>query len=428
MREMKDSGVPWIGEIPKGWKSAKMKHITDSLKSGGTPSSDNPCFYNDDGVAWVAIGDMVHGGGISETKKHLSQEGIADKSLTTFLPGTLLYSIYASVGKVSILSIPATINQAILAISLNESAFQDYGKYLLMAMSDYVFSLANGNTQFNLNASIVSNLPIVIPPLNEQHSIADFLDAKCAEIDSILDKTRASIEDYKKLKQSVITEAVTKGIRGKRQMKDSGVEWIGEIPKEWTCDKVVRLFETIGSGTTPKSSDDAAYVGSVNWIQSGDLNGGRLTTCKKHVNEGTLQEYSALKLYRAPFLVIAMYGASVGNTSVSTIDGCVNQACCVLKGSKLDEQYAFYAIKSIKDYLLYNAVGGGQPNIGQDTIKSSWLPLPSEQEQKEIAAYLDKKCAAIDSLITSKEALITELEAYKKSLIYEYVTGKKEVL
>ena len=122
-----------------------------------------------------------------------------------------------------------------------------------------------------------------------------------------------------------------------------------------------------------------------------------------------------------------MYGASVGNASISQINGCVNQACCVLKGNRLNLNYAFAAIRACKDYLIRKAVGGGQPNISQDTIKSTWIPVPPKNEQQAIADYLDTKCAEIDTLISLKQSKIDALKEYKKSIIYEYITGKKEV-
>ena len=277
------------------------------------------------------------------------------------------------------------------------------------------------------NWNDMKRILVPVPSLLEQERIADFVDRKCADIDNVLLMTKTSIKEYKKLKQSVITEAVTKGIRGERPMKDSGIEWVGEIPEDWGKDKIVRLFKTIGSGTTPKSSKDSSFKGSVNWIQSGDINGGLLNSCKNTINEDALNEYSALKVYRSPFIIMAMYGASIGNISISTIDGCVNQACCVMSDSEVDSHYVFYALKSSKDYLVYKANGGGQPNISQETLKQLWIPKPPTPEQQEIATFLDKKCSEIDSLIASKEKFITELESYKKSLIYEYVTGKKEV-
>ena len=176
--------------------------------------------------------------------------------------------------------------------------------------------------------------------------------------------------------------------------KDSGIAWIGEIPEHWDKNKIIRLFSIIGSGTTPKSSKEDNYIGSVNWIQSGDING----------------------------IIVAMYGASVGNISISNIDGCVNQACCVMNETKQNFKYLFYAMNSVKRYLIYKAEGGGQPNISQDKIKNTWMPIPPFEEQQSIATYLDQKCGEIDELITLQEEMITKLQSYKQSVITEAVT------
>ena len=228
-------------------------------------------------------------------------------------------------------------------------------------------------------------------------------------------------------KQSVITEAVTKGLDKKAKMKNSGVEWIGDIPEEWVKDKIFRVFSVIGSGTTPKATDDRNFEGDINWIQSGDINGGKMFECKNKISENVLNQYSTLKIYKAPFIIVAMYGASVGNISISNIDGCVNQACCVMSNSNQCFNYLFYAIKAAKDYLIYRAEGGGQPNISQDKLKNLWLPLPPLSVQQAIATYLDEKTSQIDSLIALKQSKIESLKEYKKSIIYEYVTGKKRV-
>ena len=183
----------------------------------------------------------------------------------------------------------------------------------------------------------------------------------------------------------------------------------------------------MGSGTTPKSTDDTLFEGNINWLQSGDINGGDLYEASKHISEQTLASYSALSVYQAPFIIIAMYGASVGNISISHIDACVNQACCVLSFSSLNFKYAFYALKSAKPYLIYRAEGGGQPNISQDKLKTLWIPRPPIEEQHSIASYLDDKCSDIDRLIALKQQKIEALKDYKKSVIYEAVTGKTEI-
>ena len=207
-----------------------------------------------------------------------------------------------------------------------------------------------------------------------------------------------------------------------RAMKDSGIPWIGEIPEGWEVDKVFRIFKSIGSGTTPSSSDDSAYGGTINWIQSGDINGGNIHDVLNKITEQTLNKYPALYVYEAPFIIIAMYGASVGNISISLIDGCVNQACCVLSKSGIHFKYVFYSLKSAQDYLIYKAVGGGQPNISQKTIKQLWLPVPPVAEQEAIAEFLDRKCGEVDAMVSLQEQVIEELKAYKQSVITEAVT------
>ena len=212
-------------------------------------------------------------------------------------------------------------------------------------------------------------------------------------------------------------------------MKDSGIEWIGEIPEGWSKNKVIRLFDIIGSGTTPKNITSDFPV--VNWIQSGDITGSFVPACKNVISANLLSQYSALKVYPAPFIIIAMYGASVGNASISLIDGCVNQACCVLSSPSCNLHYAFYVIKSAQSYLVRKAVGGGQPNISQETIKQLWLPLPPLSTQDIIVRNLDATCSKIDDLLTSVHASIEEYKKLKQAVITQAVTkgvrGEREM-
>lgn len=214
-----------------------------------------------------------------------------------------------------------------------------------------------------------------------------------------------------------------------RKMKDSGIEWIGEIPEGWSKNKVIRLFDIIGSGTTPKNITSDFPV--VNWIQSGDITGSFMPTCKNVISANLLSQYSALKVYPAPFIIIAMYGASVGNASISLIDGCVNQDCCVLSSPSCNLHYAFYVIKSAQSYLVRKAVGGGQPNISQETIKQLWLPLPPLSTQDIIVRNLDATCSKIDDLLSSVHASIEEYKKLKQAVITLAVTkgvrGEREM-
>ena len=202
----KDSGIAWIGNIPSGWSTIKNKYLYSLLYSGGTPTASEGKFYAEEGCPFVAISDMSTTEYVTETKKHLTEDGIANKNLKILPSGTILYSIYATVGVVSELMIDATISQAMLAIELKSKINKSYYKYNLKAMKDYIFSQANGNTQFNLNAEKVSNFVFCFPPLSEQQAIASYLDEKTSQIDSLIALKQEKITELKDNKKSIIYE------------------------------------------------------------------------------------------------------------------------------------------------------------------------------------------------------------------------------
>ena len=423
MREMKDSGIAWIGAMPRAWKMNTIAQIFLQVKCKNTGLQEKNLLSLSYGKVKRKSIDTVEG----LLPESFDGYNIIEKD-DIVLRLTDLQNDHTSL-RVGLAEERGIITSAYLTIR-NRSDFCP--KYLYYYL--HSFDIAKGfygmgaGVRQGLNWDGIKWLKILAPSVPEQERIAAFLDAECVEIDAVLEKTRASIEEYKKLKQAIITQAVTKGIRGDRPMKDSGIEWIGDIPAEWNKDKVIRVFSVIGSGTTPKSSDENLFDGNTPWIQSGDINGENLFVTKNCVSNSAIESYSALRVYQAPYLVVAMYGASVGNLSLSMIDACVNQACCVLKKPTINLKFAFYIFKAVKDYLARKAVGGGQPNISQETIKQLWLTIPSADEQIEISNYLDEKCRSVDALIAKKQQYLIEIENYKKSLIYEYVTGKKEVV
>ena len=421
MREMKDSGIEWIGQIPTGWKLRRAKTLFTQRNSKGN------------GIE-VLLSPTQKYGVVPQSQLEGVVQVKEDADLQMFKTlhkGDFVISLRSFQGGFEYSLYEGVCSPAYQVFYPTSPICDTYYRYLFKSQS-FISKMNNLTVGIREGKNIqyvdFANSQIPVPPLAEQERIAVFLNAECAEIDAVLEKTRASIEEYKKLKQAIITQAVTKGIRGDRPMKDSCIEWIGDIPAEWNKDKVIRVFSVIGSGTTPKSSDENLFDGNTPWIQSGDINGENLFVTKNCVSNSAIESYSALRVYQAPYLVVAMYGASVGNLSLSMIDACVNQACCVLKKPTINLKFAFYIFKAVKDYLARKAVGGGQPNISQETIKQLWLTIPSADEQIEISNYLDEKCRSVDALIAKKQQYLTEIENYKKSLIYEYVTGKKEVV
>lgn len=434
----KDSGIAWIGEIPGEWEVLKNKYTYSFIYSGGTPTASEEKYYSDEGFAFVSISDMSTTEYVKETKKHLTNEGIANKNLKVLPEGTVLFSIYATVGAVSELLIEATISQAILAIGLKKEIDKSYYKYNLKSMKDYIFSQANGNTQFNLNAEKVANFTICFPPLSVQQSISSFLDTKCGEIDSLISIQEDMISELLAYKQSVITEAVTKGLDKKAKMKNSGVEWIGDIPEEWEIKPYKAIFYTEKGLNITKADlvEKGEPVLSYGQIHS------KMNTGTK-INDALLKYVPSSYIETNPECLVQKGCFLIADTS-EDYDGCGN-AIYVDKDMTLFAGYHTIVARPIHNngdykYLAYlfltdiwrqqirSRVSGIKVySINQKIIRLTSVLLPPLPVQQAIATYLDEKTTQIDSLIALKQSKIESLKEYKKSIIYEYVTGKKRV-
>ena len=261
-------------------------------------------------------------------------------------------------------------------------------------------------------------------PLDEQKSRAEFLDLECSSIDKILFKTRSSIEEYKKLKQAVITQAVTKGVRGEREMKDSGVEWIEEIPKEWDILDLVAHTSML----TPMRDRPENLDGPIPWIRIEDFDGKYISSSKASlgVSKETVRSMN-LKIYPVG-TILCTSSCIMGKCAIVSRELVSNQRFIgIIPDQNTCENFLYYLMLSNSERMNYLATGALQANLSRSSFEHLKVQFPSYQEQKEISDYLDTKSAEIDKLIAKKEQLVKELESYKKSLIYEVVTGKREV-
>ena len=267
-----------------------------------------------------------------------------------------------------------------------------------------------------------------VPPLSEQTAIAHFLDDKTTKIDEAITIKEQQIQLLKERKQILIHKAVTRGLDENVPLKDSGVEWIGEIPEHWEVKKVTHLFNRIGSGTTPTSGDNRYYDGIFNFLQTGDLNDGKITITKRTLKERAFRDFSSLKTYPKGSLVMAMYGATIGKLGILDIEAATNQACCIFrKSKKIETEYFFQVLLAFRTQIISFGYGGGQPNISQDLIKSLRFPIAPHQGQKEISAYIETASKKIETAINLKQQEIAKLKEYKSSLINSVVTGKVKV-
>ena len=289
------------------------------------------------------------------------------------------------------------------------------------------YGMGSGIRQ-GLNWDSLKNLILPLPPISEQQRIAEFLDRKCAEIDSIIAKTKATIEEYKALKQSVITHAVTKGIRTDRPMKDSGIEWIGEIPQEWEVSRVkyVSVFQPFCDTSSLNDESLITYT-PMDCIKNGYFTN---NTSEFGKLSSSLTAYQECDIVMAKVTPCFENGNISIMTNLSSGFGLGSSELFVFRAYKIMTKYLFYWLRNkrfINAACATMTGTGGLKRVSPYFVANSCVCVPSTIEQNEIADYLDRKCAEIDRLIAAKEQLLTELESYKKSVIYEYVTGKKEV-
>lgn len=419
-RQMKDSGFPWIGTVPEHWEVRKLKHYY-KMQTGFTPDTKKQEFYDDEfGVDWVNISDLKDGATITETKKKISKLYVEQFKPDLIPQGSLMYSFKLSVGQTSYAGKPIYSNEAIASFLADDNVDLHYLRY------SSIFIIENAQTNiYNakiLNQDLINNAYVPFPPLPEQQAISTYLDRQCGLIDSVIEKTKASIEEYKKLRQAVITQAVTKGVRGDRPMKDSGIEWIGEIPEEWDIVKFKYIATVKSNLVHPNDYPNYMQIAPDN-IEKGNA---KLLECKTVEEIGVESDNH---LFYKGQIIYSKIRPILNKVIIAPFDGLCSADMYPIETSinKFFLVYMMLSDRFLAQVKLVTENRVKMPKINQEELGQILIYKPPIDEQQEISEYLDKKCTEIDSLITKKEQFLTELDSYKKSLIYEYVTGKKEV-
>ncbi len=433
--QYKESGVPWIGDIPAGWKVNKFSRVAFFQEGPGLRNWQ----FTDEGVKVICVTNIVPPR-ISFDKyvKFISLEEYEStyKHFTVAKGDILIASSGASWGKVAEYNDDEIVILNTSTIRLNENNFSTISKSFLkwLIQSPYINEhlnfLLTGSCQPNFGPTHLKQLFCTYPPRREeQEFIANYLDCKTAEIDKLISKKQKLIELLEEERTALINQAVTKGIDPRAKMKPSGIEWLGEVPAHWEVWKISHAFKTIGSGTTPESGNNQYHEnGTVNWINTGDLNDDKLLTCSKKVTEQALSDYSALKIYPSGSVVIAMYGATIGKVSFVEFEATVNQACCVFNHSTvITQEFLFFWFRAMKQHIINLAKGGGQPNISQDILRNIRIPCPTPNEQGSIVQYIKQEDSRLTKIIDKVLHEISLLNEYKTALISEVVTGKVDV-
>lgn len=418
MREMKDSGIEWVGAIPQDWQLSKIGSLYTQRNEKVSDKDYQPLSVTMQGILpQLATAAKTDDG---DNRKLVRVGDFAINSRSDRRGSCGISPLDGSVSLINIILTPRT--------AMHPGYYNWLFHTTLFADEFYKWGHGIVADLWTTRWQEMKSITVPVPEYAEQERIAAFLDAECAEIDTVLEKTRASIEEYKKLKQAVITQAVTKGIRGDRPMKDSGIEWIGDIPAEWTASKIKYCTEFAPLCNTSHLSEDSvvtftpmecikngyfenreahfsALSSSYTQYQDGDIVFAKVTPCFENGNIAIMQGLSA--------------GVGFGSSELF-----------VIRPQSINTEFIFYYLQNdiFKQYACATMTGtGGLKRVSSTFVRNYSVFIPCNEEQLEIVRYLNEKCSGIEVLIAKKQQYLTEIENYKKSLIYEYVTGKREV-
>ena len=416
----KDSGVEWIGQVPEHWKVARIKRLA-SLRNERRNDVSTDTIY-------IGLEDVEAGSGQYKPTNGSSRQS-EDSTVGIFYEGDVLYGkLRPYLRKAIVSEMAGCCSTEFLVLMAEKTEPRWLQEWLLTPdVTHQIESGCEGAKMPRADWWHIGSIEVVYPDQPERAQILTTLDRETARIDALIEKKTRFIELLKEKRQALITHAVTKGLDPNAKMKDSGVEWIGQVPEEWLNRKVFHAFQTIGSGTTPPSKEHEWYQGgTIPWITTSELRENTVVKTKKCVTSDAMQKFSALKIFPAGSLAIAMYGATIGRLGFLGIPATTNQACCVLSGERdLNIQFLYYWLMAFRaDIVAFFSEGGGQPNINQEVIASLWVPSPAPDEQATIAATLDRETARIDALISKAEQSITLLKERRAAFITAAVTGQ----
>ena len=416
MREMKDSGVEWIGNIPSCWNVAKFKSICTSKSILNSGNRELLSVYLDRGV--IRYSDSTN------MQVHKPSESL-DKYQNVDVGDLVMNNQQAWRGSVGVSKYKGIISPAYLIYKLSDLCYPNYMNYVFrdctMVQQYEYCSRGVGSIQRNVSPQWLKQALVLLPPLDEQKKIAAFLDAKCSEIDALIADIQAQIETLEQYKRSTVIETVTKGLNGNVPMKNSGIQWIGQIPETWDCIRGKYVLKYI---TKPTKEDD----GVITCFRDGEV-----TLRSKRREEGfTMADKE-----------IGYQGIDVGDLVVHGMDGFAGaigisdsrgKASPVLNVLETDQnkRYIMYFLRSMAYGDVFLALATGirvrSCDLRWNKLAELFYPIPSLEEQAQIVEHIDHVIEETNKIIADKKAQISTLEAYKKSIIFEYVTGKKEVV
>ena len=435
--QMKPSGIDWIKDIPSSWEINKVKYLATEP---GTLFLDGDWIESDvieeSGIRYLTTGNVGAGFYKEQGCGYISEKTFSELHCLNVYPGDLMISrLNEPIGRACI--IPDTESRYVVAVDnviLRPNA--NYNKKFIMygmnadGYAEHANMIARGATMSRISRSQLGQFWLAFPNIEEQQAIADFLDKECTQIDSIaadLERQIALLQQYKK---SLITETVTKGLDKSVPMKDTGVEWIGQIPEHWDVEPI-KYRVTFHNGDRGENYPTKSELQSegIPFINAGHLEGDGLNMANMdYISEEKYRIMGGVKL-RSGDILYCLRGSVGKNAIVDMNQGTVASSLVAIRSVRISAEYLYYCLNShieeVQRYWWDN--GTAQPNLSADNLGKYKICIPPVEEQKAIVKYLNNICSQIDNLIIGKKKQLSTIQQHKKSLIYEYVTGKKRV-
>ena len=430
--EYKESGVEWVGEIPSDWSMWKLAHAFNEIGSGTTPPTNNEKWFKGD-VPWITTGELREKI-ITDTKKKLSPSTLkAFPTLKKYPVGSIAIAMYgATIGRLGIFGVEAATNQACCVMTTSTQLNNKYLFYWLWAFKEDIIRLSSGGGQPNINQEKVASLRVSAPKSKEQQKIASFLDHETAKIDTLIAKQEKLIELLKEKRQAVISHAVTKGLNPNAPMRDSGVEWLGEVPEHWDIPRIKQIVDipvTDGPHETPTFVDSGVPFVSAEAVSKGVVDFKKI---RGFITEQQNAIYSNKYSPRIYDIYMVKSGATTGVTAIVETNEIFNiwSPLAVIRCKK--NYYPYFVLNFLRSHEFLKAVElnwsfGTQQNIGMGVIENLHIACPPKEEAIQIASYLQDKMARFETLVGKANKQIYLMKERKTALISAAVTGKIDV-
>ncbi|TVZ23457.1 type I restriction enzyme S subunit [Dokdonia sp. Hel_I_63] len=431
--EYKDSGIEWLDEIPENWKLDRIKNI-GTVKARVGWKALKASEYVKTGYFFLSTPNIKKVNIDYKNVNYITKERYYESPEIMLKDGDILLvkdgSTLGIVNIITNLEAEGTVNSSIGVLRLKKQ-HNKYFYYFLKSnyLQNIIGLKKEGMGVPHLFQKDINNFTLSIPPLKEQTQIANYLDVKTTAIDKKVNLLQQKIKHYKAYRKTLINETVTKGLDKTVKLKDSGIDWIGEIPEHWEVKRIKDIFNTLAGGT-PSTKEKSFWIGEIPWIPSGAVQNGEVNSSviKSYISEEALLKTST-KMARKDSILIALTGATCSNIGYLNFDTTINQSIVSIDSNQkyTSHRYYFYFLISAKEKIRTLMTGGAQGGINQGDVKYFKICFTSKTEQQQIADYLDAKTATIDKIVKNIETQIVTLKELRKTLINEVVTGKVKV-